>query len=329
MEADESTEGEKKPQSIFGSKGENIIKRILMFIPRLLDRLVDYLIKKWDNRKSQRLLKKIDQLYDTLREQKEKIYTINDKVNELSRDTDKNTRDIETMDDRERSMFQHIKNHDKQLDALYNTTIQNSARDIPKINRVIDFMNGRFYTGCHYKVAMQIFQDMLKLITKLEEFDPYSTKITIDSDSVNKIHDDINKRCDELNEDNEDHALKFDEIKNYIQSISDIREQIVKRAKSLESKFNKILNDKNEHENESTTNINTCKDILKYIQSINQNISKVDNKVIYSFNTIEKAIDNVKCSINKGLSRDIMIDYKRKLQNDYLELKDENEKMLW
>ena len=68
----------------------------------------------------------------------------------------------------------------------------------------------------------------------------------------------------------------FDEIKNYMQSISDIREQIVKRAKSLESKFNKILNDKNEHENESTTNINTCKDILKYIQSINQNISNMD-----------------------------------------------------
>ena len=69
--------------------------------------------------------------------------------------------------------------------------------------------------------------------------------------------------------------------------------------------------------------------ILSANATVNKNISKVDNTVIYSFNTIEKAIDDVKYSIDKGLSRDIMIDYKRKLQNDYLELNDENKKMRW
>ena len=76
MEADESTANDNSSEPkkkglldgpIRGSKGENIIKRILLVIPRLIATLVRSIKNKWDNRKSQRLIKKIEELESTIR----------------------------------------------------------------------------------------------------------------------------------------------------------------------------------------------------------------------------------------------------------------------
>ena len=75
MEADESTanNNSNEPKKskldgpILGSKGENIIKRILLVIPRLIATLVRSIKNKWDNRKSQQLIKRIEELESTIR----------------------------------------------------------------------------------------------------------------------------------------------------------------------------------------------------------------------------------------------------------------------
>ena len=94
MEADESTANDNSSEPkkkglldgpIRGSKGENIIKRILLVIPRLIATLVRSIKKKWDNRKSQQLIKRIEFLENLTQDQKKQLTELQgglDKANE-------------------------------------------------------------------------------------------------------------------------------------------------------------------------------------------------------------------------------------------------------
>ena len=60
-------------QPVFGNKGENIFKRIIMVIPRLIALLVRKIKSAWNNRKSQRLQREIEELRDLHNNQREQI----------------------------------------------------------------------------------------------------------------------------------------------------------------------------------------------------------------------------------------------------------------
>ena len=184
MEADESTEGEKKPQSIFGSKGENIIKRILLIIPRLIATLVRSIKKKWDNRKSQQLIKRIEFLENLTQDQKKQLTELQgglDKTNiglkktnlkiddnttriyEMGKNNDLYNKSVaKSMDDinsRLTSVDRQIKN--LQFDVGdENTKSHQMSKDLRKVVRVIDFMNGIVKTTLNCDAAKSYLQNI-------------------------------------------------------------------------------------------------------------------------------------------------------------------------
>ena len=238
MEADESTannnsnESKKKSKldgPILGSKGENIIKRILLIIPRLIATLVRSIKKKWDNRKSQQLIKRIEFLENLTRDQKKQLTELQgglDKTNRHIDLTDQVVIDAHTfiddmkkrhasyhdlMDNELRDINSKLNLVDKKIkdkDAENDVAFDSISKDIDKLNETIknvdssvhrhlhtidcavDLLNDTIVTPFNFKGAIKFYKDILTMFDELEKFNPYKPS-SIDKKLSRKIDSNI------------------------------------------------------------------------------------------------------------------------------------------
>ena len=138
MEADESTanNNSNEPKKskldgpILGSKGENIIKRILLIIPRLIAALVRSIKKKWDNRKSQQLIKRIEFLENLTQDQKKQLTELQGGLDKTNIKLKKTNLKI---DDNTTRIHEMGKNNN-----LYNKSFTKSIDDIDSKLNLVD-----------------------------------------------------------------------------------------------------------------------------------------------------------------------------------------------
>lgn len=345
MEASDETttnEGSNEPKKskfdgpILGSKGENIIKRILLVIPRLIATLVRSIKKKWDNRKSQQLIKKIEQLENLTQEQKKQLSELQEGLNETNQKVSDNTTQIHEMgknndlynksvaksmddlDSRLTSVDRQIKNLQSDV-GNENTKSHQMSRDLNKVKRAIDFMNGTVKTEMNFDTAKSYLQDVLKMIETLEKFDPYKPS-SIGKDVMNKVNEDLNAR-EHLRFDLKIEHLKFDlkiyedepisyklnDVKKYVKEISDLRDQITDRGTKLVEKMSKITTDINKaYEGKKDTKghrdtINNCQTVLKYTHLMASEGQIIDTYVTNTFDKMLDTMSRVQSMINDGL----------------------------
>ena len=237
MEADESTanNNSNEPKKskldgpILGSKGENIIKRILLIIPRLIATLVRSIKKKWDNRKSQQLIKRIEFLENLTQDQKKQLTELQgglDKANVGLKKTnlkiDDNTTRIYEMGKNNnlynKSVTKSIDDIDSKLnlvnkkirdmDAENDVAFDSISKDIDKLNETIknvdssvhrhlhtidcavDLLNDTIVTPFNFKGAIKFYKDILTMFDELEKFNPYKPS-SIDKKLSRKIDSNI------------------------------------------------------------------------------------------------------------------------------------------
>ena len=336
MEADESTANNNSDESkkkskldgpILGSKGENIIKRILLIIPRLIATLVRSIKKKWDNRKSQQLIKRIEFLENLTQDQKKQLTELQgglDKTNQEVNDAYTVIDDMkkrhgsyhDLMDNELKDINSKLDSTNKQIDDIHknNRSINNSIGelydDISDIKYVIDFMNGTVHTEMNFDTAKSYLQDVLKMIGVLENFDPFKPS-SIGKDVMNKVNADVNARgyvkYDLMIYDKK-HAYKFSDVKRYVKELSDLRDQITDKGSKLVEKITKIATDLNKayegkKETEGRQNtVNTCQTVLKYAQRLALEGQRIDSFVTTTFNNLNSMMKLVQTRLNKGFA---------------------------
>ena len=94
------------------AKKESIIKKILLFIPRIIGRLVNFIKQKWNNRRSKQLLTRIDELERAVKDQ-------DGKFNELERA-------VKDQDGK----FNELKRIDSKLNAKLDTVKKDLLKEI-------------------------------------------------------------------------------------------------------------------------------------------------------------------------------------------------------
>ena len=335
MEADESTanNNSNEPKKskldgpILGSKGENIIKRILLVIPRLIATLVRSIKKKWDNRKSQQLIKRIEFLENLTQDQKKQLTELQgglDKTNQEVNDAYTVIDDMkkrhasyhDLMDNELRDINSKLDSTNKQIDDIHknNRSINNSIGelydDISDIKYVIDFMNDTVHTEMNFDTAKSYLQDVLKMIGVLGNFDPFKPS-SIGKDVMNKVNTDVNARgyvkYDLMLYDKK-HVYKFSDVKRYIKELSDLRDQITDKGSKLVKKITKIATDLNKayegkKETEGRQNtVNTCQMVLKYAQRLVLEGQRIDSFVTTTFNNLNSMMKLVQTRLEKGFA---------------------------
>ena len=334
MEADESTSNNNSNESkkkskldgpILGSKGENIIKRILLVIPRLIATLVRSIKNKWDNRKSQRLIKKIEELESTIRLHGYQVTDLQERTRRHTGDIDELNKKIQHNNDVAESLDKRMDLAENQIKNLQSdvgnasTKSYQMSRNLNKVKRAIDFMNGTVKTEMNFDTAKSYLQDVLKMIETLEKFDPYKPS-SIGKDVMNKVNEDLNAR-EHLRFDLKIEHLKFDlkiyedepisyklnDVKKYVKEISDLRDQITDRGTKLVEKMSKITTDINKaYEGKKDTKghrdtINNCQTVLKYTHLMASEGQIIDTYVTNTFDKILDTMSRVQSMINDGL----------------------------
>lgn len=336
MEADESTANDNSSEPkkkglldgpILGSKGENIIKRILLIIPRLIATLVRSIKKKWDNRKSQQLIKRIEFLENLTQDQKKQLTELQGGLDKTNQEVNDAYTVIDDMKKRHASYHDLIDNElrdinskldstNKQIDDIHknNRSINNSIGelydDISDIKYVIDFMNGTVHTEMNFDTAKSYLQDVLKMIGVLANFDPFKPS-SIGKDVMNKLNADVNARgyvkYDLMIYDKK-HVYKFSDVKRYVKELSDLRDQITDKGSKLVEKITKIATDLNKayegkKETEGRQNtVNTCQTVLKYAQRLALEGQRIDSFVTTAFNNLNSMMKLVQTRLNKGFA---------------------------
>lgn len=317
MEADESTANDNSSEPkkkglldgpIRGSKGENIIKRILLVIPRLIATLVRSIKKKWDNRKSQQLIKRIEELESTIRLHGYQITDLQERtrrhtgdIDELNKKIQHNNDVAESLDKRMDLAENQIKN--LQRDVGYESTRGHQvSRDLNKVKRVINLMNGIVQTEMNFDTAKSYLQDVLKMIETLEKFDPYKPS-SIGKDVMNKVNEGVNARGDVRRDlkiyEDERIVYKLSDVKKYVKELSDLRDQISNRGTKLVEKMSKITTDLNKaYEGKKDTKvhqdtINDCQTLLKYTQIMASEGQRIDSFVTKTFNRMLNDVNGV------------------------------------
>ena len=342
MEADESTannnSNEPKKKSkldgpILGSKGENIIKRILLVIPRLIATLIRSIKKKWDNRKSQQLIKKIEQLENLTQDQKKQLSELQEGLNETNQKVSDNTTQIHEMgknndlynksvaksmddlDSRLTSVDRQIKNLQSDV-GNENTKSHQMSKDLRKVVRVIDFMNGIVKTTLNFDTTKSYLQNILKMIETLEKFNPYKPS-SIGKDVMNRVNTDI----DTVDNHgyvldfyisglyyNESYAYKFGDFKKYVKEITVLRDQITDKGSKLVEKMTKITSDvQKAYEGTKETKarqdtIHNCQTLLKYAQQMVSVCQQIDTSVTSTLKNIDSRMTYIDKLMNEGLA---------------------------
>ena len=342
MEADESTannnSSEPKKKGLLdgpirGSKGENIIKRILLVIPRLIATLVRSIKKKWDNRKSQQLIKKIEQLENLTQEQKKQLSELQEGLNETNQKVSDNTTQIHEMgknndlynksvaksmddlDSRLTSVDRQIKNLQSDV-GNENTKSHQMSKDLRKVVRVIDFMNGIVKTTLNFDTTKSYLQNILKMIETLEKFNPYKPS-SIGKDVMNRVNTDI----DTVDNHgyvldfyigglyyNESYAYKFGDFKKYVKEITVLRDQITDKGSKLVEKMTKITSDvQKAYEGTKETKarqdtIHNCQTLLKYAQQMVSVCQQIDTSVTSTLKNIDSRMTYIDKLMNEGLA---------------------------
>ena len=342
MEADESTannnSNEPKKKSkldgpILGSKGENIIKRILLVIPRLIATLIRSIKKKWDNRKSQQLIKKIEQLENLTQEQKKQLSELQEGLNETNQKVSDNTTQIHEMgknndlynksvaksmddlDSRLTSVDRQIKNLQSDV-GNENTKSHQMSKDLRKVVRVIDFMNGIVKTTLNFDTTKSYLQNILKMIETLEKFNPYKPS-SIGKDVMNRVNTDIDTVDNHgyvldfyiggLYYD-ESYAYKFGDFKKYVKEITVLRDQITDKGSKLVEKMTKITSDvQKAYEGTKETKarqdtIHNCQTLLKYAQQMVSVCQQIDTSVTSTLKNIDSRMTYIDKLMNEGLA---------------------------
>ena len=319
MEADETKEPKKKgllDGPIRGSKGENIIKRILLVIPRLIATLVRSIKNKWDNRKSQRLIKKIEELESTIRLHGYQITDLQERTRRHTGDIDELNKKIQHNNDVAESLDKRMDLAENQIKNLQSdvgnasTKSYQMSRNLNKVKRAIDFMNGTVKTEMNFDTAKSYLQDVLKMIETLEKFDPYKPS-SIGKDVMNKVNEDLNARehlkFDLKIYEDEPISYKLNDVKKYVKEISDLRDQITDRGTKLVEKMSKITTDINKaYEGKKDTKghrdtINNCQTVLKYTHLMASEGQIIDTYVTNTFDKMLDTMSRVQSMINDGL----------------------------
>lgn len=324
MEADESTanNNSNEPKKskldgpILGSKGENIIKRILLIIPRLIATLVRSIKNKWDNRKSQRLIKKIEELESTIRLHGYQITDLQERTRRHTGDIDELNKKIQHNNDVAESLDKRMDLAENQIKNLQSdvgnasTKSYQMSRNLNKVKRAIDFMNGTVKTEMNFDTAKSYLQDALKMIETLEKFDPYKPS-SIGKDVMNKVNEGVNARehlkFDLKIYEDEPISYKLNDVKKYVKEISDLRDQITDRGTKLVEKMSKITTDIDKaYEGKKDTKghrdtINNCLTVLKYTQLMASEGQIIDTYVTKTFDKMLDTMSRVQSMINDGL----------------------------
>ena len=325
MEADESTANDNSSEPkkkglldgpIRGSKGENIIKRILLVIPRLIATLVRSIKNKWDNRKSQRLIKKIEELESTIRLHGYQITDLQERTRRHTGDIDELNKKIQHNNDVAESLDKRMDLAENQIKNLQSdvgnasTKSYQMSRNLNKVKRAIDFMNGTVKTEMNFDTAKSYLQDVLKMIETLEKFNPYKPS-SIGKDVMNKVNEDLNARAQlrfdlKIYED-EPISYKLNDVKKYVKEISDLRDQITDRGTKLVEKMSKITTDINKaYEGKKDAKghrdtINNCQTVLKYTHLMASEGQRIDTYVTNTFDKMLDTMSRVQSMINDGL----------------------------
>ena len=126
-------------------KKERILKRIIMFIPRLIQAFINMLKNKWNNRKSQQHIKKIEELEKTIKDLKAEM---NDKMRDMDQRheqtayrTAKLQDDINKLDDKVNTSNDRISDVESSLNKRIDSTrrhVAENKRRIRESNKIHD-----------------------------------------------------------------------------------------------------------------------------------------------------------------------------------------------
>lgn len=300
-------------------KKENIIVKILMFIPRLIMKLVQSIKKAWDNRKSQQFLRRIEALENLTEEQKKQIDQLQKGHEVNSERISNNEENIEKNHSNTKKLGNAVVNalgkRDEMIDDLgkkFDDQIKDVHVDIKRhsienerLVDIIDVMNGVVKTHIDFKKINEYYRDILSMFDMLENWDIHKPS-TLSKESFNRMNNDlVSGRSTDGHVwvlGGKEYKCKYSDITKYIEEWYQLRDDISSRGKSLASKIENMGKEyrssiKKEEPNKAQQDkLNGVEIIVKYIQNVVKSSITCDRIVSSHLNHIDallKKYDNV------------------------------------
>lgn len=303
-------------ESDISDKKENIIIEILMFIPRLIMKLVKLIKKAWDNRKIKKLTERIEQLEKLTEDQKLMIANQQEQINGMTND--------DNLSKRIDGVEQRIDNTRRDLRKLGEATVRAKENLDDKINDVrvdikrgeiadarlgaiIDVMNGVIETHIDFEKVNAYYNDIISVFEALDLWDIRKPS-TLPKDTFNKINVDLEngrarnghgniitqspKRC------------KYSDIASYINEWQTLRDQITKTGSSLSRKIEDMGRDyrdsikRDELKKSQREKLDSVKTAMRYIKDIVESCMACDRIVTSHISHIDATISKYNKIIN-------------------------------
>ena len=303
-------DGEKKPQPIFGNKGENIIKRILMFIPRLISTIIRNIDKLFNKKKDQEIIDRLqnpesqpktqEQIkpgsglspeqtaeLENLKKQRTEIVK---KLNDLEAAGKDETDEYNNLYNQQNDLFKKIFNFGRpeeytkpselieDLKKKHDRVKMWNDRDNDEINTCLKFDKTIGYLVDYRKALYESNKININDINSVENFVSEYSQLPHFLNNEKRVRKTI---LGSIYSYSKREAIEFITKKNSM--IDDISESLNKEIK----KYNQLLSNNNGNENDKNTYV--YQKLLNFYQSINISITYIGKLI--NFETSKWGID--------------------------------------
>ena len=218
---------------VLGEKGENIIKRILLFIPRLLHAIGRRIKKLWDNRKSKQLQNKIDELERKISELSEA------EKNDIVNSTSQILREGRSRAFADEKYSEHINDRINELERIHNIRLD----ALEKSHEVLKTaLSGDIHSRINFEKVCEYLEDIHDTIEQIKSWDIYRPSTFPKSvDKFENVSTDThNNTVVFFGESRKFRLCRLSNVKKYMDKMDGLVKSICKNCSELENKISAL-----------------------------------------------------------------------------------------
>ena len=303
-------------------KKERILKRIIMFIPRLIQAFINMLKNKWNNRKSQQHIKKIEELENTIKDLKGEMNSklrdmdtrheqaayrsakLQDDINKLTDKVDaSNNRitDVESsLNNRIDSTRRHVaknkrdihfsnKMHDRKME-----NVEDSVRylngDVESLKTLIDVRSGIIIPEFPVPLVSEYYDGIIKIVDKLKKIsfmDRYSStglnELQTIAGEYYRIYDTYQKEYSDWTIDHKRKTITIDAYKKMVKDIGLKHTALIKSSTEFMRHIEKTAPDFSESTTVNGSEYLNWEEVGPAMYNLLKEITNDMKSIIYNF----------------------------------------------
>ena len=304
---------------VLGEKGENIIKRIILFIPRLLGKLFNLIRRLWDNRRSKQVARRIEELEKLNAERKahleelQKIY--NDQLQNMEDDQMKTNAAVVELAKRDKQHSKDISDLHKHVDAEIKDVridVKRNSIENERLFAIIDTMNGVIKTHVNFEEVFNYYAEVTHVFDQLEKWNIYKPS-TLSKECIEMMNRDIQSgRASDGHTwvlGTTEYRCKYTVFTNYIAEWSRRRDAVREKGEKLSNKISNMgqsyktkFDTPNKLQSEQLNNVNL---VMKYIQNVVKSAIACENIISSHLNHIDALLKKYQTYINPDDNSDV------------------------